>query len=586
MSSGTSGSRWSRLSSRKVDALVGGAAVALIVLLVLVGLQLSSSQSGARERVIARFQDRAQVISALTQAILGSAGNSQATAQRYGGTVDQKLMDQAVSQQHLAYATLLDAKGDVIAQSSTLTAQQRRVMLSAASLKPVLGGAPVTLSDVHPGGPDGNGIIDLAVSFATAQGRRVLVTGLPSASLGPFLGSYLRRVPTRGGTAYVLDSKGVIVGARDAKQKFGHEVVDAGLFASIGERETGPYGDDRYFAAADVPTSTWRVVMTSSKETLFSSVSGSRVWLPWVLFVALGVFAVGFLVLLRRLLGSRARLVSSNQVLSMSNAKLESTNALLRHAAELARSNAELEQFASIASHDLQEPLRKVQTFAAQLTATETERLSPEGQDFLRRMNDAAGRMRTLIDDLLAYSRVSTKGRPFVPVDVGDVVRQTLIDLEVTVQSSGAEVSVGDLPTINADPVQMGQLMQNLIGNALKFTRSEVTPEIHIDGELSDGVALLTIRDNGIGFDEQYATRIFRAFERLHGASAYPGTGIGLALCHKIVERHHGTIVASSEFGQGATFTIRIPVDQAAESPAPTSLFPEPMENEVTHALV
>jgi light-regulated signal transduction histidine kinase (bacteriophytochrome) len=263
---------------------------------------------------------------------------------------------------------------------------------------------------------------------------------------------------------------------------------------------------------------------------------------------------------------------------------LENTNALLRRAAELARSNAELEQFASIASHDLQEPLRKVQTFAAQLTAREHERLSEEGQDFLRRMSDAAGRMRSLIDDLLMFSRVSTKGRPFVEVDLDAVVSQVLVDLELSTEETGARLTIGELPVVAADPVQMRQLLQNLLGNALKFRREGVVPEVGVSAVVTDGVAELTIQDNGLGFEAQYATRIFRAFERLHGARAYPGTGIGLALCRKIVERHHGTITADGQAGSGATFTVRLPVEQTAETVTPAALFPEMHdEDEVPH---
>jgi light-regulated signal transduction histidine kinase (bacteriophytochrome) len=227
-----------------------------------------------------------------------------------------------------------------------------------------------------------------------------------------------------------------------------------------------------------------------------------------------------------------------------------------------------------------------VQTFAAQLTVTEHDRLSAEGQDFLRRMSDAAGRMRTLIDDLLMFSRVSTKGRPFVPVELDEIVAQVLIDLELSIKESGAQVRIGTLPTVEADPVQMRQLWQNLLGNALKFRREDVVPELQVCAEVDDHVVELTISDNGIGFDEQYATRIFRAFERLHGARAYAGTGIGLALCRKIVERHHGTITAESELGYGATFTVRLPLEQPAEGAAETSLFPAPGEEKAAHALV
>jgi light-regulated signal transduction histidine kinase (bacteriophytochrome) len=209
--------------------------------------------------------------------------------------------------------------------------------------------------------------------------------------------------------------------------------------------------------------------------------------------------------------------------------------------------------------------------------------LTDEGQDYLRRMSDAAGRMRSLIDDLLMFSRVTSKGQALTPVDLGGVAEQVIGDLDLAIQESGASVSLGDLPTIEADDVQMRQLLQNLIANALKFRRPEVEPEIAIDAEVSDGHMTLTVSDNGIGFDPQYSTRIFRAFERLHGRAAYPGTGIGLALCRKIVERHSGTITAESRVGFGATFTVTMPIEQHPDPEAEAET-PDANANAITLA--
>ena len=568
----STGSRWSRLRARRAQAIIGGATLVVVVVLGLFAVQLNASQSGLRDRAISRFQDRAQVISALTQAILSSAAAAPQAERQYGGqTVDPALLDRAAKQGKLAYAVLFDQRGQIISTSRSLTPAQRVTLLSSRAVQAVRAGAPVALSDVHAG------TIDLAVALDTKAGRRVLVSGAPAALFGTFLSSYLRRVPARGGTAYVLDSRAAMIGARDATQPIGRTVREPGLAEAIEHGADGAYGDDGYFVASPVPGSSWRVVMTSTQSSLFSANAGARKWLPWIIYAALGLTALGFLALLRRVM-------VANDELTDSNAHLQSTNALLRHAAELSRSNAELEQFASIASHDLQEPLRKVQTFAAQLNATESDRLSEQGQDFLRRMSDAAGRMRALIDDLLMFSRVSTKARPFAAVDLSETVAYVLADLEIAVQESGARLTIDPLPTVEAEPMQMRQLLQNLLGNALKFRRDGVTPEITVRATVADGIAELTISDNGLGFDAQFATRIFRAFERLHGTSAYPGTGIGLALCRKIVERHHGTITADGRENEGATFTVRLPLQQpdGADAP-PTSLFPE--SEEVPHAL-
>jgi signal transduction histidine kinase len=575
----------SGLNRLRANSVVGVAALIVVVALVLFAVELNSTQTSARQRVASSFYDRAQVTSALTQAVIASAAATPEEIRQYGSpTVSGGLLDQTAAKSHDAYAVLLDQQGRIIAASQTFTPSEHAQVLSSV-LKPALAGAPVSLSDILPGRA-GGGVIALAVSLRTAAGPRVLVSGIPASLLSTFLDSYLQRIPTPGGTAYVLDSHGHVVGARSPQQAVGQRVVDPGLLGTLQRRSSGSYGHGGYFVAVSVPGTPWRVVLTSATSSLFSSVSGSRKWLPWVIYLALAIVALGFLVVLRRLSGSAASLATANARLVSSNARLESSNALLRQAAELSRSNAELEQFASVASHDLQEPLRKVQTFAAQLTATERDRLSVEGQDFLRRMNDAAGRMRTLIDDLLAFSRVSTQGHPFIAVDLGEIVTQVLVDLELSITDSGARVTVGALPSVEADPVQMRQLLQNLLGNALKFRRDGIVPELRFSAEVADNVAELILQDNGIGFDQQYATRIFGAFERLHGAREYPGTGIGLALCRKIVERHHGTIAAESKVGHGASFTVKLPVEQATEGAAVTSLFPERIDHEASHALV
>lgn len=560
---------------------VAGLVVAAVLLVL--GLELSSTQSRARRTLTSRFHDRAQIVSALTEAEIASVAASTAAARAYGSaTVSPRALDQAVARSGFAYVAVFGHDRQMIAASRNLSPGDRAQVLSSPSLGLVLAGAPVALSDVVRR-PVGDNVVELAVLLQSAAGPRVVVGGIPTPILNSFLGAYLERVPTPGGAAYVLDSRRNVVGASTPLVANDQPVADPGLMNALQGRSSGSYGRDGYFVAAPVPHSTWRVVLTSTTSALFSSVSGSRKWLPWFIFIALALVALGFLVLLRRLLISAAALAKVNRQLGTSNARLQSTNELLRRAAELSRSNAELEQFASIASHDLQEPLRKVQTFAAQLMATERERLSPQGQDFLGRMSDTAGRMRALIDDLLMFSRVSKGGRPFTAVNLGDVVSQVLVDLEASVEEAGAQVEVAPMPTVEADPVQMRQLLLNLLANALKFRREGVVPDVQVSGDVVDHIAELTVRDNGIGFDEQYATRIFRAFERLHGVHAYPGTGIGLALCRKIVERHHGTITAEGELGRGATFTVRLPVEQPAETSSEAAPFTETFDDEVPH---
>jgi len=238
---------------------------------------------------------------------------------------------------------------------------------------------------------------------------------------------------------------------------------------------------------------------------------------------------------------------------------------LKKSAVELERSNSELEDFASVASHDLQEPLRKIQSFADELKMSVGNKIDATEQDTLDRMIAAAGRMRTLINDLLAFSRVTTMARPFVPVDLNRIVQEVLWDLEARTRDTMGKIEVGDLPTIDADPMQMRQLLQNLIGNGLKFHASGVTPIIKISGENGGPNYRLSVTDNGIGFDEKYVDRIFTVFQRLHGRKEYEGTGIGLAICRKIAERHGGEINARSAPGAGSTFTITLPLKQSNE---------------------
>jgi PAS domain S-box-containing protein len=235
---------------------------------------------------------------------------------------------------------------------------------------------------------------------------------------------------------------------------------------------------------------------------------------------------------------------------------------LHEYARKLQQSNRELEDFAYVASHDLQEPLRKIQAFGDRLRARYGSALSAEGLDYVDRMQRAAGRMQTLINDLLTFSRVTTKGQPFVPVDLGTVAREVVHDLETRIHDSGGEVLVGALPTIDADPLQMRQMLQNLVGNALKFHRPEVPPRVEVEGVVDDGAASIRIADNGIGFEEHHAERIFTMFERLHSRGSYEGTGIGLAICRKIAQRHGGDITASSRLGEGSVFTVMLPLRQ------------------------
>jgi len=255
-----------------------------------------------------------------------------------------------------------------------------------------------------------------------------------------------------------------------------------------------------------------------------------------------------------------------------------SHDGLKTYAKKLERSNGELQDFASVASHDLQEPLRKVQAFSDRLRSRCAESIDDQGRDCLDRIQNAARRMQSLINDLLTYARISTKAQPFVPTNLVSITQEVVSDLEARIEQVNGRVEVGELPTVDADPMQVRQLMQNLIGNSLKYQRLNVPPVVKVSskrvmrdpaapaGVFAGPLCQILVEDNGIGFEEVYTERIFTIFQRLHGRTEYEGTGVGLAVCRKIVERHGGTITARSTPGQGSTFMVTIPVQQPKET--------------------
>ena len=291
------------------------------------------------------------------------------------------------------------------------------------------------------------------------------------------------------------------------------------------------------------------------------------------LLLSLGVFYIWY--------RNASRVAELNAQLASANALLEEkvsarTQALLQYSEELQRSNKELEDFAFVASHDLQEPLRKIRAFGDRLQQKFSAELGESGADYVARMQAASGRMSALIDDLLSFSRVTTQQNPFVNVDLNSVMDGVIDDLDYAIEDAKARVDIEPLPNVEADASQMSQVFMNLIANSLKFRRVDVPPvvtvtsEVNISSPLSDDDRLwccLRVADQGIGFEPQYAERIFSLFQRLHGRDVYTGTGIGLALCRKIIERHGGTIRAESEPDVGTVFIIYLPLTQKLIDP-------------------
>jgi len=271
---------------------------------------------------------------------------------------------------------------------------------------------------------------------------------------------------------------------------------------------------------------------------------------------------------------SGLRIQSLIQDVEASNSYLEDkvarrTEELKNYSQELERSNKELEDFAFIASHDLQEPLRKIRAFGDRLSKGFSEKLGEQGQDYLARMQSASTRMSRLIEDLLTFSRVTRRQREFDPVDLNALIADVQEAFDYAINESNAILEVSPLPVINGDSSQLHQVFSNLLSNSLKFTREHVQPRFAIIGHLSSlnekPFICIEVIDNGIGFDEQYKNRIFNLFQRLHGKDEYSGTGIGLAICRKIVENHGGKIEVTSRIGEGTTFSLWFPLPQNDE---------------------
>ncbi|MBD0400049.1 PAS domain S-box protein [Flammeovirga sp. EKP202] len=247
--------------------------------------------------------------------------------------------------------------------------------------------------------------------------------------------------------------------------------------------------------------------------------------------------------------------------------RVENEQKVKQYMQELILKNRELEDFAYVSSHDLQEPLRKIRAFGDRLSKKEKENLSPKGQDYINRMLNSAERMQQLITDLLRFSRISSKAKPFEEINLNDVLRDVISDLEIAINESEAVIRTVELPTIKGDITQLRQLFQNLISNAIKFRNEDTVPQIRIDSsfdETKPNEIEISISDNGIGFDDKYSERIFQIFQRLEGRK-YNGSGIGLAICKKITQRHGGDITASSQIGKGTTFTFTLRTDLEEE---------------------
>jgi signal transduction histidine kinase len=559
---------------RRATSLLLAFAVVVVALLVVFAIELSHSQANSKASVESRVHERAVLAGALVDSLFATVEQgAPADSRVFGG----RTVSTAALGKDLANNTYLAVFGPhrtVLASTPGFTSEARAELQKSSAVELVQNGAPYGLGNLS--GHGKSSVIEFAIGLQTRYGKRIVAEGATPSAITSLLAGELRHIPgVAGSHNLIVDANDTVIASNIKSRPPGYRIVNASARAALGHSSGDRNG--RFYDQVPLADSTWRVVLSAPDAALFASVTGWNHWLPWLLLIAFGLMAAAALALGWRVLHSAERnLADANVRLEAANRQLEASNLeLQRRAGELARSNEELDQFASIASHDLQEPLRKVRTFTEQLASTESERLSERGLDYLLRANRAAERMQGLIQDLLQFSRVTTNPRPFVPVDLGQVVAEVLDDLSVEIESAGVTVSVGELPTISADPLQARQLALNLISNAIKFRRPGVAPEVGVQAEVAGGVAHIRVSDNGIGFEPKYSTRIFRVFERLNGRTEYPGTGIGLALCQKIVARHGGQIVAEGRPGEGATFTVTLPVRRPVDERG-SPLDPEP----------
>jgi signal transduction histidine kinase len=553
-------------------------AAVLVVLCVAFAWVVLRSQTDTRHQARKRFEAQsslsAQLISTLFATALGPAQKT--AAQTFGGaTVDARAVARTARSSGYRYLVILDASGKVLAASPHTPARFRSGAPPTEDVRRALGGHGWLSNVLPPVAGSRTKTLEYALPFQTAHGRRVEVQATDGTAIFTFLDSYLAKTRTDTATAsFILDRSGRIIATAGPRGlQYGAYPKARGLLTAFRKGDHGTYGyggAQRYFASTPVGGSGWRVVLSIPTDSLYPTLAGRRGFLLDLVIAAFALLGFASLMLFRRALATGVALEASNRELTALNAGLEArvaerTAAAEDRARELARSNEELEQFSSVASHDLQEPLRKIRMFGDRLRDRLDGTLAEDADDDLRRMQNAAERMQRLIGDLLDFSRVTHRGKQFEPVDLQEVAEEVVADLEVRILELDATVDVGELPTIDADRTQMRQLLQNLIGNALKFHRPGEPPVIRVGAAApANGSVVLTVADNGIGFDERYAERIFGAFERLHGRSAYDGTGIGLSIARKIAWRHGGEITARATPGEGATFTVTLPLHQAA----------------------
>jgi signal transduction histidine kinase len=543
------------------------AALFLVFSLVLLGVGawlLADSQSKDREQLRERYATGASVASGVLDGLFSAAFSSgiQRAAEQFSGDVTTQQLDTYTKTNQSAFTAVVEPDGTVVAKSSAAPDDYGDI------LKQVDPKTGIAISDVLDN--DGTPVVESAITFPVSKtAARLLISGSKTDIFQSFLGGSIKELVRYGGEAYVLDGGGMVLGAASADSPKKPPAPSPELGKLVKDKDEGFYdldGEEQFFATQPVAGTNWHVAVTAPTKDLYEPASGVSRWLPWIVlaFLSLALVAIGLLV---------RRAVDAGAKIAVVNAQLESSQDRLRDRAielqasnaELQRSNAELEQFAYVASHDLSAPLRAVAGFSQLLGVRYQGKLDGDADQFITHMQDGVERMQRIIDDLLTYSRVDRSGLNPEPINLDVILDEVLQNLRPDIESAGAEITREPLGEACGEPGQLSQVLQNLIANGMKFTADGVTPKIDISSERVGDRVRISVRDNGIGIDPGHAEQIFKMFQRLHSTEEYEGTGIGLAIAKKIVDRHGGQIDVAPAPGGGTVFTFDVP----AEMPRP-----------------
>jgi signal transduction histidine kinase len=514
---------------------------------------LAHAQHGQRAELERRFRGRAQLGAALVGSLFSASapGQQQQAAQRYGGAkVDPKALDRQANAGGSVFLAIAEPSGHVIAASSRAPANlEASLTARPIFLRRALASGSYGLSGIT----SGHSILS-ALPFEGKAGRRMQVSAIPASLLATFLGGTLGQVSTNSSSeSLILDERGGVIAEKGRRERTGAPLRDPRLRRGIANRtRDGKLSDGRLFTTQPVGSTGWRLVLVSPSSAVYQPVSGSNRWLPWViLFIgALALTAVGLL--LRRTLDAAQQVRVANT--------------------ELERSNDDLERFAYVASHDLSEPLRTIGGFGGLIERRYGERLDEDGRAMLGHITAGAARLQALIDGLLSYARVSTAQRHVEPVDLDALTSEVLSTISPALAERDAQVEVEPLPTVEGERGQLAQLLQNLILNAVKFTADDVTPHVVISARpVHDGRWEIRVADRAVGIAAGQAERIFEMFQRGTADRTRAGTGIGLALCARIAERHGGGIRVEPNPGGGSIFAVDLPGAPGAPPPAARS---------------